>query len=850
MLHESRRLTVILTAIAFVATSLTGTVVAEEVNIGAACVNATGDADCWGAAVSTMGDASGFLAVSATGNATAGYAAITGTGNATGHLPISITGHCRYNVLEPSRPCYGVSATDDTNGYYLAASLTGNASGDLMAVSGTGYAHSAKLAVSANQAGNCTPHPHIRITENEGPNGFIVGREPATGAPIYRSGSGVIAGNGTADDPYIIEGWCITPPAGQPLLTTPGILIQGTTAHVAVKNVALGVNNALFTRGIVIDHADNVVVENTLLMNNDWGAVLLYGSTDVRVVNNTITSNAVGIYSEDSRGLHITRNTITKNAHGVVVHYTTRVNVTGNTITENVKTSLSVSRSPLSLIQNNAISTSGSGGIGLSVGASNGTRITGNAVTNNKWSGVAIGGSSHVSFVANTVTGNDDHGAILRAGSTDAHIANNTMEANNGEDLYIVETRGAILRGNAFGSGGLVIRGTTLAAYQHDVDASNTVNNAPLRYIRNERGIDLEGPAGQVILVNTSASHLDGGTLSNVRIALHLAFTTNTTVTNASFTNNTHGILLDRSAGIQLTNNHISGSDQTSILLYRSEGTVLRGNTLTGGGLFVTGTGMDHYQHDVDASNTLHGEPIQYVRNEVNVEVTEPAGQVILVNTTNATVAGLHLSRASVGLTVAFARNTTISDNTFWGDGIAGVVHAVSSGTRFTQNKVTNKLVGIQLSRSSHVHISNNTLGDNVYGVRVLESSKTRIADNTITDNRRGGVELEFSSDSDITGNVFAHNGWGVVAAWSGARVVDNNFHNQDDYGLLVLGGDDPVGARGNWWGEASGPSGFVRDACTGVYAVGGGDGVFTWYGGEVCFDPWRTEPNPGAGAK
>jgi len=79
----------------------------------------------------------------------------------------------------------------------------------------------------------------------------------------------------------------------------------------------------------------------------------------------------------------------------------------------------------------------------------------------------------------------------------------------------------------------------------------------------------------------------------------------------------------------------------------------------------------------------------------------------------------------------------------------------------------------------------------------------------------------------------------------TGTIVHDNNIHDNDDFGLEVSAGVT-VHAENNWWGAANGPSGGTTDACTSTTADGNGDAIS---GGDVCFDPWRTSPNPGAGA-
>jgi hypothetical protein len=54
-------------------------------------------------------------------------------------------------------------------------------------------------------SGDCPSHPPIETIEDEGPNGFALANVEGAAA-VPRPGSGVLAGTGTADDPYLIQG--------------------------------------------------------------------------------------------------------------------------------------------------------------------------------------------------------------------------------------------------------------------------------------------------------------------------------------------------------------------------------------------------------------------------------------------------------------------------------------------------------------------------------------------------------------------------------------------------------------------------------------------------------------------
>jgi parallel beta-helix repeat protein len=559
--------------------------------------------------------------------------------------------------------------------------------------------------VQGVEAADCLPHPPIRITEDEGPQGFILGHEPATGQPIYRPGSGVTAGEGTAEDPYVIEGWCITPQAPEiveqapfGLVESAGIAIENTEAHVVIRDNRIDGNavdgpgpDTTQQHGIELVDAANVAIEHNTITNNYYNGVLLDDSSGTTITNNTITNNGDGVYLYSSSG----------------------------------------------------------------------TTITNNTITNNNYDGVDLDDSSGATIANNTIT-NNGLGVDLVV-SSGATIANNTI-TNNGDGVDLVVSSGATI-------------------------ANNTITN-------NGDGVDLYSSSG-------------------------------TTITNNTITNNGVGVGL-----------------------FESSGVAMRDNEFGSNGVRIVGYEPNHYQHSIQPSNTVNGEPLVYVRNQEDVHVEQPAGQVILANTTNATVENVDVSDTSTGLQLGFTDNTTIANNTITNNNDDGVDLYDSSGTTITNNTITNNdYNGVRLYRSSGTTITNNTITNNNGdgGVVLDASSGTTITNNTITNNG-DGVDLYRSSGTTITNNTITNNGVGVgLFESSGVEVHQNNIHDNTGAGLGVFAGDT-VHAENNWWGAADGPSGGEDDACTDATADGNGDAITT-NNAEVCFAPWRTSPNPDARA-
>lgn len=204
------------------------------------------------------------------------------------------------------------------------------------------------------------------------------------------------------------------------------------------------------------------------------------------------------------------------------------------------------------------------------------------------------------------------------------------------------------------------------------------------------------------------------------------------------------------------------------------------------------------------------------------------------------------------GVKLENASHVAITNNTITHNRL-GIDVARSNDTRLTHNTITDHLhFGIGVSESTYTRIANNTVQySGRFGIFFDHSTEARVAHNTVTDNGFFGVYLFASTGAQVANNTISHNrDDGVhVRVSTGARIANNNIHSNTDAGLSILGDSEPLNATDNWWGHETGPGGGVTDACTGTVADGDGDEIDTSNGGEVCFDPWLSSPNPDAGA-
>lgn len=321
-------------------------------------------------------------------------------------------------------------------------------------------------AAEGAQPSACAPHPHITITEDEGANGFILDRDPATGAPIYRPGSGVIGGDGTPEDPFVIGGWCLAtmwPNFDAPVLTE-GIVIENTQAHVIVQdnvltsaqaaanfvgnhgirvsnaeNVTLSGNQVTnqWFGGLTIEDSDHVVIRGNHATGNLFAGILVDNSTDVLIENNLVREQQYGIILHDDVSDVIVReNTAVANEDGILAAHSHTVEVYENEARGNHASGIVIDDTRQALVYANLASTNAFDGIRLL--EAHDTAVYENTASQNGWIGVFAQASNGTTIENNVLEENGRDGILLRA-TYAATVHNNTLVANERDGLRIFD---------------------------------------------------------------------------------------------------------------------------------------------------------------------------------------------------------------------------------------------------------------------------------------------------------------------------------------------------------------------------------------------------------------------------
>lgn len=385
-----------------------------------------------------------------------------------------------------------------------------------------------------------------------------------------------------------------------------------------------------------------------------------------------------------------------------------------------------------SVIANNTITDND--GVGFESNLISEIEIIGNNISNNTGDGILVDGFGNFDnwiITGNQVTNNTGAG-IDTTWLSDGEISYNQVHDNNGGITAGSRTNitDNTLLGNRDGQFGSPTGGIDSGA--DAVVANNTVTDV--------EGTGIE-PSGGVIVENNTV--IDAGTV---------------------------GIEISNS-NIQITNNTLAGHE-ADILFTSGVGTVdsvfVANNTLeTGIELHAVDDGLVDAPHTME-NNTVGGAPLYYAANVDDPTIDPDAGQIILVNVTNADISGFEFENVVAGIQLSHVNDSVVSDN-----------EIRNVETRFLPDTGA---LGVWHSRSTE--IVDNTIEDvDRTGIHVVDSTELTVAHNVITDTREDGIQIDgFASEANtIEGNLITGVSTGIEASGNDDGVIsDNHVVNTD----------------------------------------------------------------------
>ncbi|MFW9829408.1 MAG: NosD domain-containing protein [Candidatus Thorarchaeota archaeon] len=357
-----------------------------------------------------------------------------------------------------------------------------------------------------------------------------------------------------------------------------------------------------------------------------------------------------------------------------------------------------------------------------------------------------------------------------------------------------------------------------------------TIYNSGSEWYTKDAGINLFGVNNGMVIRNNCSYNRKGINLEN---------SNNNTIKENNVNNNDYGIHLANSnknkiignvvnigiAGIHIfgSNNNVSGNrvnyKEEGIRLVSAENNVILDNILNSclsgmslshslnntfrknimsecgfGHFFGPGTSEELSSNNIDSTNLVNGKPLYYYKNEINLESNDflNAGQIILVNCNNSMVSSQNLSFCSLGLSLYYCTNNTISGIIAKNNRGSGIYLHYSHSNTFLGNTLNNNQYGIKLYYSNQNNISGSILNNNnIYGIELRYCHGNFISDNEL-DGCGVGIDLWSSDRNKILKNIIYADYCGISFGYNCNHndIVENTINNSTE-GIYLSYGDD-----------------------------------------------------------
>jgi len=592
--------------------------------------------------------------------------------------------------------------------------------------------------------------------------------------PIHINGNaqftlanGVVSGNGTGSNPYIIENWTIN------AANAHGIWIENTNAYFIIRNCNIKNGSSNWKHGVYLDDLANGRVEDSRLQKNDYG-ILLSSASNIVIHNNTIfNASDTGLFIADSGSNKFSDNTIHDCPTGIFLERSSGDKFYNNTLYNNTYHYNIYSYSALVAEYVHTIPTNNT--------------VDGKPVY--YWVGEAnkavptdagfVGLVNCDNITAKGLDLGHNGDAIILVSTVNSNITNNTLH-NNAAGIFAGELPASnndrIFKNTLFNNAeGIKVYARDLSVYNNTV-YNNTdgigvhgqVDSRVYwnRIYNNTNGINVNYYSGNQPLQRTNI--FENTLYGNSKGILIEWAGSQMRIHNNSLYSNTYGIYSHETGDNYFYDNSIHNNSYGFFMYQSSYGSnVLYDNVIFNNSynFGVSGSVKADFTHTIYPNNTVNGRPIRYYVDQQNLVVPSDAGFVGLVGCTNVTVKGLDLDHEFDGVLLAFVDKARVLDTT--GE---------------------NDHYGIRLLKSKNVKIDNVTFDKSYIGVEFGGSSYDTLNRSVIRGSSSMGVELDSSPNNLINGNhIYRIADTGAyISADSNYVTVANNTVNNTKLGIVI----------------------------------------------------------------
>jgi parallel beta-helix repeat protein len=306
---------------------------------------------------------------------------------------------------------------------------------------------------------------------------------------------------------------------------------------------------------------------------------------------------------------------------------------------------------------------------------------------------------------------------------------------------------GIDLKENTFLKKGIMVGGENIEYWNsHEVDASNTVNEKPIYYWKNQNGGTLPLNSGQIILANCNNIVIENQDIRNTSAGILLGFSNNNIIRSNMISNNMYGL------------NFLSSNDNLI-----SENTIEQ----NGYNLYFMGSNGNNIENNNIIDGAIGLILLISDNNVIDSNLISDNGNAIwLFASNNSLVNSNELVNNDIGLWLLFSKNNNLFDN-----------------------NISNSEFGINLWASNRTTVSDNTISNNEWGIYLLASKYNDINSNTISENGNGTLLSIDSKLNNVTKNEIVDNGVGISLDLDcDSNNIINNTISENEEGLVLRG--------------------------------------------------------------
>jgi len=616
------------------------------------------------------------------------------------------------------------------------------------------------------------PEPAAAYTKRD--SILIIGNENFTTA------NGVVGGNGTEEDPYVISGWQINETTGIP------IEIRNTTDYFVIRNVTVK-TQAFFemklhnvTNGTITDLKTyayylrinlnnshfNRIIDNNL--SNSFYIKLEYSSNNI-IQNNDISSGNADITLDHSSNNTLRSNRYAQTYNGVFLYYSENNEIANNTIFAwDSGTGIHMAFSPNNNISGNEIIDCRDG---ILLEESNNVTILNNHIEENYNIGIDIDSGCHDTFLyGNDIFRNSD--GVVTEHSDRLRFYNNNISYNYAYGLSVTFSKDNIIINNTILShpwSGMFLRVVFNTSIKRNriqnneegimsyVSDENLIENNAIE--NNDYGIDFRG--------SNNNTFTDNEIISNSYFGISFQDTsTNNKLQWNYLAGNRQGIYISASNGQNMSFNRIFDNYNAGIAIESSSYCTVYQNEI-----FNNMVGIYNYWYSNSnriIQNTL--------RNSTDYGIDISFSDDIEVNDNK-------IFNCDIPLNLYYAVYISVQRNEMYGGGII-ITENLESWVNLsigTSNRVNGKPVYYWIDKNEL------TVPKGAGQIFLINCSNISVEGQAI-EKATIALNLVGSKECRVINNKFSYNShYGMIIFHSENNIIENNEVDSNDYDGIQL---------------------------------------------------------------